>query len=89
MYEYAKYKNSVFTEDGQVRFLAIRDRVRSKLADSGAVRMQEAMRGSTGDSWEIMACIDRLVELGEIREIEQERVAAQHRVFVADRAPRN
>lgn len=43
------------------------------------------VRGVTGDSWEMMARVDRLVELGEIREITGSNVAGQDRVFVEAR----
>jgi len=83
MYNYQTEKSKIFTEDGQETFLKIRDKVQHLLKQSGAVMMQNAINGVTGDSWLHMACVDRLVELKEIREITQENVAGQHRVFVA------
>ncbi len=70
---------------GQRLFLEIRDRVRGLLETAGAFTAGAAMRGSTGDSWKMLACIDRLLELGEIREVtaDVDQVAAQHRVFTA------
>jgi hypothetical protein len=45
--------------------------------------MQEAiLNAGGGDSWTMLACVDRLVELGEIREIVQADVPGQYRVFV-------
>ena len=64
-------------------FLSIRDRVNSLLKQAGAVRMQEAISGETGSSWQMLACVDRLVELGEIREITGD-VAGQYRVFIKE-----
>lgn len=84
MYVYEEEKRHIFTEEGQKSFLKIRDHVQSCLKMSGAVTMGHAMIGS-GDSWVLMACVDRLVELGEMREIPQERCAGQHRVFVPAR----
>ena len=56
--------------------------------------MQEAIQTLSGDSWTMLACLDRMVELGEIREIREREVLvpyndviegpAQHRVFVAN-----
>lgn len=86
MYSYSKERPRLFTEESQKDFLALRDEVQRKIKLSGAVRLQEAVSGATGDSWLHLAIIDRLVELGEIREIEQEGAASQHRVFV--RGPR-
>lgn len=85
MYSYTEMRPLLFTEDGQVLFLQIRDRVNALLKTSGAVRMEEAIRESTGDTWQMLACVDRLVELGELREITggDIQVAGQHRVFVS------
>jgi hypothetical protein len=47
--------------------------------------MEVAIAG-IGDSWQRIACVDRLVELGEIREITNpNEVAGQHRIFVDTR----
>jgi len=81
-YDYQKEREAIFTEDGQRMFLHIRDHVKRLLKEAGAVRMQEAIMGSTGDSWMMLACVDRLVELGEIREIAGD-VPGQDRIFVS------
>jgi hypothetical protein len=81
-YEYAGYRPYIFTEDGQVTFLKIRDTAERLLKEAGAVRCLELISGVTGDSWYMLACVDRLVELGEIREVEQVgRVMGQYRIF--------
>jgi hypothetical protein len=85
MYDYQTEREIVFTEQGQVMFLAIRDRAKTLIAEAGAARAQEIIRGVAGDSWHMLACIDRLVELGELREISQNGCAGQYRVFVANR----
>lgn len=82
MYNYQNEKQRIFTEDGQEMFLKIRDKVQHLLKQSGAVMMQNAISGVTGDSWMMLACVDRLVELKKIREITSGNVAGQHRVFV-------
>lgn len=83
MYEYEKEKQYVFTEHGQVLFIQIRDRAKSLIRQAGAARLHEIVKESSGDSWHMMACVDRMVELGELREIKQDGVAGQFRVFVA------
>lgn len=84
MYTYSKERPKIFTEDGQEMFLKIRDQVHGLLEKSGAVRMQEAINNTSGDSWQMLACVDRLVELKEIIEITPTgSVAGQHRVFVS------
>lgn len=84
MYRYEEVRNLLFCDEGQRMFLRVRDRVRNQLSLAGAVRMEEATSNvGGGDSWTMLACVDRLVELGEIREIPQSDVAGQHRIFVA------
>jgi len=81
-YNYKDEKTAVFTDAGQRMFLRVRDFAAKALALAGAVRCQELMGAAGGgDSWTMLACVDRLVELGELREIRQE-CAGQHRVFV-------
>jgi len=83
MYNYQTEKSAIFTENGQEAFLKIRDKVKQALKQSGAVMMQNAINGVTGDTWLHLACVDRLVELKEIREVTNSDVAGQHRVFVS------
>ena len=82
MYNYTTERPYVFTEDGQVKFLEIRDRAKELISSSGAATMACLMH-VTGDSFQRMACVDRLVELGELREIEHGKCAGQDRIFVA------
>lgn len=81
-YNYEDQRHNVFTEDGQRQFLNIRDRTHNLLDEAGACRVQEMISGCTGDTWTMLACIDRLEELGEIRKIDQGMVAGQHEVYV-------
>lgn len=66
MYNYEEQKRAIFTDKGQRRFLKIRDHVDDVLDDAGAITMAKAMVPLSGDTWEIMAHVDRLVELGNI-----------------------
>lgn len=43
----------------------------------------EATNGCGSDDWLRLACMDRLVEMREIREVTEGDVPGQHRVFVA------
>lgn len=64
-------------------FLRIRDKTHELLELAGAARLEEMISGNTGESWLMLACVDRLVELGEIREVtEKGSCAGQHRIFV-------
>ena len=82
MYKYEDEKPKIFTDKGQRNFIKVRDRVKKLLEESGAFMMFSALKDISGDSWEMMAYVDRLVELKEIREITTDGVPAQHRVFV-------
>ena len=75
-YDYATERPFLFTEAGQVRFMRVRDRVRDAIAACGAFRLQE-LRIS---GWEDIACVDRMVELGELVELKRE-CWGQFRVF--------
>jgi len=81
-YQYSTERETLFSEKGSVLFTSIRDNVKRLLKTAGAVRMQEAMSGNTGDSWLMLACVDRMVELNELRELTK-NVPGQDRVFVA------
>lgn len=81
-YNYQKIKPNLFTDDGQRMFLKIRDRVQGLLKMAGAVRMIEAIAGNTGSVWDMLACVDRMVELGEIVEITPKDSIGQSRVFI-------
>lgn len=83
-YSYTTERAAVFTESGQVMFLRIRDHAQELLKASGAAMMGAIIENQSGNSWSMLACVDRLVELGELREIPQEGgCAGQHRIFVS------
>jgi hypothetical protein len=84
-YNYQVQRPSLFTDDGQRRLFEVRDRAEKCIKFSGAVRSNELLIG-TGDTWDMLARIDRLVELKYLREITGSDVAGQHRVFVAGSA---
>jgi hypothetical protein len=84
-YDYNSEKQFVFTDAGQRCFLSVRDFAKKTLAVAGAVRADKLMGAASGagNSWKMMACVDRLVELGELREVGDEGKGAwQCRVFV-------
>jgi hypothetical protein len=83
MYEYEKQKPELFTDAGQRMFLRVRDFVGETLEVAGAVRMDKCMDAAgVGGSWTMLACVDRMVELGELREITPEGFPCQYRVFI-------
>jgi hypothetical protein len=76
MYSYEQERAYLFTEDGQVRFLKIRDKIRATITQSGAFRLREL--GIV--SWPDIACVDRMVELKELVELKRD-CWGQYRVF--------
>ena len=83
MYKYEEQKQKIFTEKGQEVFIKIRDNVQKLLKQSGAFMMQNAIVGYSSEAWLGLACVDRMVELNELREISQPDAAGQHRVFIS------
>lgn len=75
-YEYATERPNLFTEEGQTRFIKVRDKVNLLIKAAGVFRLQEAGIGS----WEEMACVDRMVEMGELVEFDRP-CWGQYRVF--------
>jgi hypothetical protein len=86
MYAYANLRPELFTEEGQRLLIGIRDNAKRLIKCAGAATMGCLTKLPNGigaaDSWAMMACVDRLVELGDIREIPTNG-RAQDRVFVA------
>jgi hypothetical protein len=81
-YDYQKERQWVFTDEGQRQFLRIRDKAFGLIRQAGAVKLDCLIHEETGSSWEMLACVDRLVELGELKEITQPDTVTQHRVFI-------
>ncbi len=82
MYSYSTEKPGLFTEEGQRLFLKIRDRANVLLKTAGSFRMQEVLTHCAGSSWQMLACVDRMVELGEIVEVTPaNKCAGQFRIF--------
>ncbi len=79
-YEYDKEKLVLFTDEGQKIFLKARSKIFKMLDESGAFLLANAMY--TGNPWLYIACIDRMVELGEIVEVTEKGCCSQDRAFV-------
>lgn len=83
-YDYATQRPRIFTEDGVALLLTIRDHARVLLDTAGAVQMNALIAHSSGDAWDMLACVDFMCERDELVELTklQAGVAGQHRVFV-------
>lgn len=88
VYDYEDYKEYTFSDSGQRDLILARDFASEMLRQAGAVRCNELMSCmKSGDSWQRLSVIDRLVELGEIRQVNMvEETATQYRVFVSARS---
>ncbi len=80
-YRYEDLRPKLFTEEGSVIYIEIRDRVNKLLKESGAVTTWAACNKTSGDSWLALACLDRMVEVEEIHEVTGPGTWGQNRVF--------
>ncbi len=81
-YNYETEKPWIFTDAGQRQFLKVRDFAFKTLKHAGAVsagKLIDAAGG--GDSFKMMACVDRLVELEDLRCV-YSKGAWQQQVYV-------
>lgn len=83
-YDYEQEKPKVFTDEGQRMLLKIRDAACRLTTMAGSVRYWELIQSAkvTGDSWLMIACVDGLVELRELKEIKYMNAITQFRIFV-------
>lgn len=81
-YSYQNERHKIFTEEGQVLFLAVRDAVNKHLNESGAFTISKINVPGGYDSWTYLACFDRLEELGEIKMISLPGTRTQDQPFV-------
>jgi hypothetical protein len=82
-YSYETEKTKILTMEGQKLLQRIRAKAQTCLETAGCARMQEIIRDNVGDSWLMCACVDFMVEMGELEEIEQRRpVRYQSRIFI-------
>lgn len=83
-YSYSTERPWLFTEEGQVCLLKARDNAFRLCDEAGAFNGMCALDGAhVGDTFKMMAVLDRLVEMGDVREVTKRgEVAGQDRVFV-------
>lgn len=83
MYSYQEVRPQLFTEVNSVAFIRFRDNAMRLLKDAGAFRGFNAFRGvSVLDTDTMNAMCDRLVEMGDVKEIAGANVSYQDRVYV-------
>jgi len=85
-YSYATERSWLFTEQGSTCLVRARDNAMRLLREAGAFMAFAPLRGvQYGDTWKALAILDRMVEMGDIREVTGANVRGQDRVFVAAR----
>lgn len=81
-YNYQQERSYVFTESGQENFIKIRDKTKELFRIAGCASFNKMTEGvSCGCSFALIACVDRMVEMKEIRLLNPEDWA-QHGVYV-------
>lgn len=85
MYNYIEEKPYTLTDKGSEDVLNVKNLVDEAIKEYGAIRMQEIFwkaKFNTCSSDEMMACVDRLVELNQVFEVTRNMaVMGQHRIF--------
>ena len=82
-YDYERQKKTyLFTDEGQRDFIKLRDNVHTLIKESGVFMAQNAWKClGTYNAWDAMACTDRLVEIGEIEEVER-KCLSQEKIYI-------
>lgn len=83
-YSFETEKKNLRSDAGQLAIVATAFRAKDACAVAGAVTMAALISGMVGvsDSWGQLAVVDRLCEIGYLREVRQAGdVAGQHRIF--------
>ena len=82
MYDYQKERPYVFTDEGSRKFLAVFKCMEHAFITTEAVTTGRLLEvAGSGCSWQNMAVVDRLLEVGVAREIPTNG-AWQNRIFV-------
>ena len=82
MYDYKKERPGIFTEPGVETLIKLRENARALTEQAGAAQMGAIIRGVCGDTWLMLACVDYMVEKGELKEIQFGPCTGQNRIFV-------
>jgi hypothetical protein len=81
-YNYQTQKPNIFTEDGVKMLTKIRDEAKRLIKISSVVQSDKLIKATSGDTWTMMACMDYLIECGDLLEIPNTlSKAGQHRIF--------
>jgi hypothetical protein len=72
-YNYQRERRKLLTNEGQKALLRISDEARRMLEEKPVFWLEELLEKASlrGDAWFQLALVDRLVELGEIKEVKR------------------
>jgi hypothetical protein len=84
MYNYNEQKEKLLTTSGFNAFIQVKANAEKLLKEAGAFKLHNVIQGvsGAGSSWTLLACVDKLVENKEIKEIPQIDRISQDRIFV-------
>jgi len=83
-YDYQTQRPYVFTEEGSTQVLKLRDRAQKLIELAGACSYSALTAGvAIGSTWDTLACVDRLIELGYLKRIDL--VCAQYDLFYSSK----
>ena len=80
-YKYEVERKALFSEEGVKMLLKVRDNVDRLLKYSGAFECGYAMSNVGGDSWQHLAALDYLCEIGVLKKV-YDQGRGQDQVFV-------
>ena len=82
-YSYEDECHTLFTPRGIKKLLNVRDRIDDLLQKSGACQSGKVIDGVAGDSFQMLACMDYLESIGEIKKISSDGALKYH-VYVRE-----
>lgn len=82
-YNYDEQRSWLFTDEGQVALIKARDNaIRIAKAAGGAFVGMKALEGvKVGDTWKMLAILDRLVEMVDMAEVPEHDVWSQDKIY--------
>ena len=87
-YVYEDFREWLSTTEGAKATGEVLRNIETKLDPAGCAMMAALLPHSTGDSWRMLAAVDRCVEMGVLREVQQAREpAGQYRIFIRGHRP--
>ena len=83
-YDYEEQTHALFTPAGVDTIIAVLNHARKLIEASGVAKMSHLLEAATGDSWQLMACVEYLEKWEYLKEVPlQGEVWGQHRIFRA------